>query len=140
MNITELYGLGDGWVLYEGCDKVLNDGQPCKLGWKARCDRLRRRPLFVAQNIRDRTGHVCCPIGTGMKMWNFVVVIDNLAIDVFGVPGQDLLGISGKQWAKTYGPNAYLEDIMCQVEDDRWDRTFKDIKMHVSRNNHSSTL
>lgn len=117
--ITVVYGLGDGRVLYEGCDGLLNDGQACELGKSARRDQSRGRPIPASKNLRDRTGHVCRPIDCGKKMWNFVVVIDDLHIDVFEGPGQDLLGMSGQAWEDQFGPNAYAEDIMERVEDGR---------------------
>lgn len=104
--------MGDGQVLYEGCDKVLNDGQPYKLGKSARHNRLHGHPLPTMMNIRDYTRHVCHPVGSGKKMWNCMVVLNDLHIDIFEGPDQDLLGMLGQTWANQFGPNAYVEDVM----------------------------
>lgn len=57
-------------------------------------------------------------------MWNFIAVIDELDIDVFEGPGQELLGLSEEKYDIANRPNTYAKDIMVCIEDDRWDDTF----------------
>lgn len=74
---------------------------------------------MAALNKREQSGHVCCPIGPRRKTWNFIVVIDDLDIDVFKGQGQDLLGLSRQEYATTNGLNAYANDVLVHIEDDR---------------------
>lgn len=81
--ITTVYGLGFGRVLYEGCHGILNDKNPCALGRSTRWDRFQGFALLAMVMNQNREGHTCSRIGKGLKMWNFVVVIDDMNIDIF---------------------------------------------------------
>lgn len=97
--------------------QLLDNGKPYKLGKLARQDQLLVQDPPIMLNLRDHTCHVCCPIGGGTKMWNFIIIIDDLEIDLFKGLGVKLLGLSGQCWVDGFQANVHGEDIMFLFED-----------------------
>lgn len=118
--ITSVYGLGSGRVVYEGCNKILSDGMPYKLGKSACQDRARGIPLSAGLNSCNRDGHVCNPIGRGHKLFGFSIVISNLLIEVYEDATFQLLGVDGQGWWEKFGPKAWPQEVLSSIEDDLW--------------------
>lgn len=78
-----MYRLEDDEVLYEGCHLPLSDGSPCELGKFARKEFSQWNPDRVGENARICQGHVYCPIGKGRRMFNFVVMVNDIHLNVF---------------------------------------------------------
>lgn len=84
-----------GFMVYEGCSIIANNGKVCELGKSMRRER-RWYETLPNNNNQEKFEHVCVPIGRGVPMYNFMIKIDDLGdVDVFEGAGTEFLGMFG---------------------------------------------
>lgn len=108
--------LGNGSMVYEGCLGLLIDGKQCTLGKEARVDQ-RADSTLPDRRSRQRDGHVYAPIGASVMMYNFVIEVDNIEMDVYNKPGAQLIGFSGSDWGQLYRCNRGVPpDVLHRIQ------------------------
>lgn len=106
-------------MVYGGCQRILHDGRQCKLERWARCGR-RASDIFPKHNSWFCDDHLCVVIGEGVPMFNLIVEIGTLEVEVYKTVGIELLGMSNRQWAWAYGKIPIPRDVVSQIQWDLW--------------------
>lgn len=88
VRIERLWGNGQGQIIYEACNGLLNDGLKCLLGEKVHRTRKEEKPSKASSSSRNRVGHECNLIGRGIHMYSFSILVEGEELKVWEEVGR----------------------------------------------------
>ena len=98
VRIDDLWPLGAGSYVYEGCPELLKDGRPCALGKHKRQLRRLDPDSPIGPHARGRATHVCCADGAGIHMFCFAIKIGDNVLQVNEDIGTKMMGMCGQDF------------------------------------------
>lgn len=106
-------------MVYEGCQRLLEDGRVCALGVVAR--KARQAGAYKSgTHSRGHREHIRQEIGEGSHMLNFFIRTAVGRCQVWEEAGLQLFGISGEEFWRSYRTRAKMQTVCQSVMSQRW--------------------